>query len=121
MKRLMIRLGEALAFLAMFVLCDPALAASPRVGHVSVGTSTPVEIGDAASRISLSWFNSDGTNPIYCGGATVTSSTGDKLPAGQGFTVDQPAPAGRPYPASYSVYCIATGGTVTVTFRESVY
>jgi hypothetical protein len=55
--------------------------------------------------------NTDGTNPIYLGPSTVTSSTGTKLAAGGSFT--------RNVVGNDSEYAISTGGTVVVAVEVS--
>lgn len=55
--------------------------------------------------------NLDGTNPVYLGNSTVTSSTGTKLAAGASIT--------RNVVGNDSEYAIATDGTVAVSVQAS--
>jgi hypothetical protein len=102
--------------LALCLVASTALAANFRTGQESVGTGSAVEVGDTANRGSLTIHNDDSSNPIFCGKSTVSSSNGLKIPAGSAFTFDSNY-GGRA--AGLSVYCIATGGTVTASYWES--
>lgn len=95
-----------------------SLAADFRTGQVSVTTSAVATVGSATNRVSLTIFNTDSTNPIFCGNSSVTSSTGMKVAAGYGLTIDA-VPSNSPT-AARTIGCISTGGTVTTTFWESV-
>lgn len=97
-----------------------ALAAGFRTGQVSVGTGSASTIGSTAARTSLAIANADTANPVYCGNAsTVSSSTGFRIPAGGGFILNEVSSTSNANSvASQVVYCIATGGTVVVTFLE---
>lgn len=108
--------------LAAILFATSAFAFGFRTGQVSVGTGSASQIGDPTDRISISIFNQDSTNPVYCGNSTsVTSSTGLRIGAGIGFTMDG-APEGftNAPEARAAIYCISTGGTVTVSFLEGI-
>lgn len=105
----------------LLLACATAYASSTRTGQVSVTTGTAVLVGNNAARVSLSIFNTDGTNPIYCGiSSSVSSSTGFKIPAGAGYVWDggQSAFYGNPV-AQQTMYCVATGSSVTAAFLEN--
>lgn len=99
----------------------PAWAWGFRTGQVAVTVGTAVIVGSTAQRTQLSMCNLDATNPIYCGDSTVTSSTGLELKPGVNpcFTVS-PTGYESNSPAAQTVYCVATGGTVTTYFWENV-
>jgi hypothetical protein len=102
-----------LALAALVLAALPALA-----GQVSVGTTTPVEIGaHDQARYAVSWINQDATNPVYCStSSAVTSSTGMKIAAGNGYSLDSCQSVRCQ--AQDAVYCIATGSSVTVGYFE---
>lgn len=105
----------------MVLLAVPAFAAAPRTGQVSVGTSTPVKIGNEANRYSLVITNDSSSNPIFCSGdPAVTSSTGKKIAAGAPFTIGSCYLPDFLCTAANAIYCISTGGTATVDFFEAV-
>ena len=106
--------------LGALLIATLAFASNFRTGQVSVLTSAASAIGSTAGRVSLTITNTDTANPVYCGPTSaVTSSTGLKIPFGAAFTIDYSSAAfvGQPV-AGQPVYCIATGGTVVVTFLE---
>lgn len=112
-----LRAALVVALLALGPL--PVHAGSVAGGQASIGTSSASQIGSADSaRIAVSFLNTDTTNPVYCGAtSSVSSSTGMKIPAGVGFTVD--SCANMSCGANSAVYCIATGSTVTVSYWET--
>ena len=110
-----------IAGLVSFAMCASHVtvwAAAYRTGQESVTTAAAEEIGSPLSRYALTIHNDDTTNPVYCGGAAVTSTTGLKVVAGSGYIFDNQY--GGQYEPTQSIYCRATGGTVTVSFKESV-
>lgn len=113
---------QLLMILGLILVASAAGAYGIRTGQTAVTTGTAVEVGSATDRISLSILNTDGTNPIYCGGtSTVSSSTGLKIPAGVGFTIDSAPDAFTNAPEARSqVFCVATGSTVTASYLEGV-
>jgi len=104
--------------LALLWFAGPLYARGFRTGQADITVGTAVKVGDAGARAVLTIVNHDGTNPIFCGSAAVASTTGLRLAAGVGFTISgssQIAP-----PAEFDIYCVATGGTVRVSFWEDL-
>jgi len=109
----------AVAFAAALLLTSLAYAGTlRRSGQVSVTTAAAIEIGDAdPGRYSICLSNDDVTNPVYCGDSTASSTTGKKLSPGNWLCIDSKAQSGEPS-AQTSIWCRATGSTVTVSYIE---
>lgn len=77
-------------------------AANMANGQVTAGAAAATLIAANATRRSVTFLNTDGTNPVYIGVATVTAGNGLKLAAGASISVDYVgliqviAPAGSP-------------------------
>lgn len=108
-----------LALIVLGLMVTGASAASFRAGQEAVATGATNAIGNKANRVGLRIRNQDGTNPVYCSGASdVSSSTGFRVAAGQDLPIVEIVD-GQPM-ANVELYCIATGAEVTVSFIEYV-
>jgi hypothetical protein len=102
-----------LAIALLLWIAGVVAAYDTRYGQVSVGTGSASQIGNATGRRTICWQNTSTTNRINCDKvSTVTGSTGMPMAAGDRFCSNDPS-------AAIAVYCIATGGTVTVGFKEN--
>lgn len=82
--------------------------------QVSVATSGATLVVPAnAGRIWLRVTNLDGTNAVYLGGSSVSTSNGDKLAAGASVVIETAA-------AQAPVYAQAASAPVTVSYSEVV-
>lgn len=77
-------------------------------GQVTAGAAATL-VAARATRRSVSIFNTDSTNGVYIGPATVTSGNGMLLPARASISVDTTA----------LIQCLAAAGTPVVTYIET--
>jgi 2-keto-4-pentenoate hydratase len=76
-------------------------------GQVSVGTSPTQIVGQNTARAGVLITNPS-TSTVYLGGSSVTTSTGQILPAGQSISL----------PATNPIYAVVASSTATVSFVE---
>ena len=120
LSRLLIQGRRRWFFLGYAILASVviAYAAPPRAGVVSL-TTTAAKVGQKDQRAALTVCNEDTTNRIRCGPSTVTSSAGGiGIAAGSCWTVDQNQ--GGANSALEDTWCVATSGTITASYWETV-
>lgn len=89
---------------------NPAESGAPNhaENQVSVAASATQIVSTRATRRGVIIKNTDASATIYLGGATVTTSTGHALAAGEAITI----------PTTIAVYGIVASSTATATYLE---
>lgn len=92
------------------VLTSQSGSANIATGQVTVGTTATLVVAARSGRISVK-VTDLGTVDLYCGTATVATTTGDLLAGVKGGSITIPTGA--------AVYCVVGTGTQAVSFMEA--